>query len=131
MSDNTTIATVAAQPEPIKPGTAAGLSIGKDMLIIVTGLIAIWTNFSRGGLTEAYAWVNSIDGLPFLSLVGVIAIMAWGSVRRWLNRKLSKDQREIIQTIANAPPHEAAETVAALRDATPAATPIPVTETKP
>lgn len=131
MSDNTTIATVAAQPEPIKPGTAAGLSIGKDALIVVAGISTIWTCFSRGGLTEVYNWLNSIQGAPFLSLAALGALVAWGAVRKWINRKVAQQQHAVIDTIANAPPQQAAETVAALRDASPAATPIPVTETKP
>lgn len=124
MADENTIAKVASTPEPTSPAAAAGLSVGKDFLVILAGISTIWTCFSTGGLAAVYSWLNSIQGAPFLALASLGAVLAWGSVKKWMHRKLTAQQREVIQTIATAPPEEAAATIQALRDASPPAAPI-------
>lgn len=124
MADEQTIANVATSPVQNGPGTAAGLSVGKDMLVVLAGISTIWTVFSATGLSGVYNWLNSIPGAPFLSLAGLAAVSAWGATWRWINRKRAQQQRAVVQTIATAPPTVAQTTVDMLRAATPAAEPL-------
>ena len=124
MEDEKVIAKAASAPEPISPTAAASLSFGKDFLVILAGISTVWTCFSTGGLTSVYNWLNSIQGAPFLALASLGAVLAWGTVKKWLHRTRTKEQQDIIQTIASASPHDAIATVRALREASPAAPPI-------
>lgn len=82
---------------PARPGTSAGLSILQSGLIIITGMGTIWTLFSKGGLTEAYNWINSIDGAPFLTSVGLLATVAWRAYTKWKDKKTIVQQHAAIE----------------------------------
>lgn len=98
---------------PASPGTAASLSVMRNVVLFVSGTIALWTVFSRGGLTEAYNYVNSIQGAPLLSSIAFLATFAWGPAKKWLDKKLIKQQAAAIEVAKTAAP-EAAPVITAV-----------------
>lgn len=99
--------------EPVNPAAAASYSAARNVGIIISGVATIWTLFSKGGLTDAYVWLNSVQGAPFVSTVTLVVLAAWGPAKKYLDKKLIKQQHEAIKiAVATAP--EAAPVIQAV-----------------
>lgn len=63
------------------PNTAGAATFGRDLAILIAGGTAVAGFASKGDLIGFAAWVQSVEALPFIALVGVIATSAYRFVK--------------------------------------------------
>jgi hypothetical protein len=122
-------AKVIAQDDPTDPRLAALFSFLRTVGIVATGVLFIWTHFRTHDLAGNYEWAHSSDAVAWASAAGSLFFAIYGPAKKYLDKKRIKQQSTVINTIANAPAHEAVATIVALRESgTPAA---PITPPAP